>query len=334
VAIALLALLPLSSCRQAAAPAAPADPAASPQRAPTGPIGALGHVQAGDGIIMLGARSLSGQPSLVGRVLVKEGDRVSAGQVVAELDSKAQLEATERQAAARIEVARRRLSQVQAGAKPSDIAAQQAEVSRLRVELANAQQEHKRYASLGANATASQLDALRTRTDATAQALAAAQQRLAGLSEVRPVDVALAEADLEEATSNAARARAEREASIIRAPIDGRVVTIHARAGEQVQSGLMEIAPLEPMYVVAEVAEADIARVKVGARATMTGAGLASPLEGTVERVAPKVLQNELMRVDPATYSDGRVVKVWIRVANGTAVANLMHMRVDVVIQP
>lgn len=298
------------------------------------PVGALGRVEPGDGIVMVGARSLSGQPSIVGRLLVREGDSVVAGQVLAELDSKGQLEATERQAAARIGVARRRLEQVEAGAKPADVAAQQAEVSRLEAELANAQQEVTRYASLGDNVTAADLDARRTRVASTTEALRAAEQRLASLSEVRSVDVELARADVEEAVSNAARARAEREASVIRSPIDARVVKVHAQAGEQVQAGLLELAATEPMYVVTEVAESDIGRVKVGQRATISGDALKAPIQGEVERIAPKVLQNELMRVDPATYSDGRVVDVWVRVADPAAVANLIHMRVDVRIQP
>lgn len=297
-------------------------------------IGALGRIEPGEGIVMIGARSLSGQASIVGRLLVKEGDSVAAQQVVAELDSKSQLEATERQAAARIEVAKRRLAQVQAGAKPSDIAAQQAEIARLQAELANARQEHKRYASLGDNVTAAQLDTLWTRVESTSQALNGAQQRLASLSEVRLVDVELARADVEEAIRNQARARAEREASIVRSPIDGRVVKIHAKPGEQVQEGLMELAKTDPMYVVAEVAESDVVRVKVGQRATISGDVLPAPIQGSVERIAPKVLQNELMRLDPAAYSDGRVVNVWVRVQNGAAVANLIHARVDVLIQP
>ena len=312
---------------------APAEPQAPPRSA-NAPIGALAHIEAGDGLIMLGARSLSGQPSIVSRLSVKEGDAVARGKVVAELDSLAQLEATARQAAARIEVARRRLAQVQAGAKPSDIAAQHEEIARLEVELANARQEQTRFTSLGENTTASQLDTLRTRVEGTSHALAAARQRLESLSEVRPVDVEVARADLDEAISNQQRALVERDAAVIRAPIDGRVIKVHARPGEQVREGIIELAPASPMYAVAEVAESDILRVKVGQRATITADGLADPVQGVVERLGTTVLQNELRPVDPALYSDGRVVRVWIRLDDGTAVVNLIHLRVDVVIAP
>lgn len=298
-------------------------------------IGCLGRIEPGDGILHIAARSLGGQPSIVGRLFVKEGGTVTAGQVIAELDSEKQLSAALNQAVARVNVARGRLAQVQAGAKPSEIAAQQAEIERVQVELENAQKEYQRYVSLGDNITTSQVDALRLRVDSTTRALATARQRLASLTEVRPVDVELARAELDEAIRNEARARAEHDVSILRSPIDGRVIKIYAWPGEQVRdAGVMELAPTDPMYVVAEVAESDVRRVKVGQRAKITGDGLPRPMQGTVERVALKVLQNELMPVNPAKFSDARVVNVWIKMDDSKAVSELIHLRVDVVIQP
>jgi HlyD family secretion protein len=231
-------------------------------------------------------------------------------------------------------VARSRLAQVQAGPKAADVAAQQAEIERVQVELADAQREYERYASLGDNITTAQVDAVKLRLDATTRALASARQRLASLSEVRPVDVEVARAELEEASTNEARARAEHEASTLHAPIDGRVVKIYAWPGEQVgNDGVMEIAPLDPMYVVAEVTESDLRRVKIGQRATITSDGLAGPMQGTVERIALKVLQNQLVPTDPANFSDARIVNVWIKVDDSKAVAELIHLRVNVVIQ-
>ena len=332
-AITLVALaLCAASCRQ------PPQPAAAPERSvppAERPIGALGHVEAGDGLVAVATRSLSGQPSIIGRLLVKDGDTVKTGQVLAELDSERQLAAAQRQAGARIDVARKRLAQVQAGAKASDLAVQQAEIERLQAELANAEQEYRRYASLGDNVTASTLGALRLRIDTATHALTGAKQRLASLTDVRPVDVDLARAELDEAIGNEARAAAEHAASVIHAPINGRVVKIYARAGEEVQArGVMELAPTETMYVVAEVTESDIARVKVGQRAKISGAGLSTPIQGTVERLAMTVLQNQLEPVDPASFSDARVVNVWIKLDDNRAVSNVIHLRVDVVIQP
>jgi HlyD family secretion protein len=176
---------------------------------------------------------------------------------------------------------------------------------------------------------------LKLRVDSASRALTAARQRLTSLTEVRPVDVDTARAELDEAVRNEARVRAELKTSTIVAPIGGRVIKIVASQGETVgPDGLLEIAPTEPMYAVAEVTEFDVPRVKVGQRASISGDGLPKPIQGTVDRVGTKVLQNQLMRVDPANYSDARVVEVWIKVDDPKAVADLIHMRVEVVIQP
>jgi HlyD family secretion protein len=294
----------------------------------------VGRIVPGDGVVRLAARSLSGQPSIIARLFVREGDHLAAGQPVAELDSRAQLEAAAGEAAARVDVARQRLAQVMAGAKPSDIAAQQAEVDRLRTELATYRKEYERHVSLGDIGTPLELDRAKLRADTTERALASATERLASLRDVRPVDVDVARAELQAAFRNEARARAEHAASVVTAPIAGRVVTVHAREGEVVSAdGVIELAPLEPIHTVAEVPEADIARVRIGQRATVTGDGLARPLHGTVERVGLAVNDNRLRRLDPAAFSDARVVETWIRMDDGRAVADRIHLRVDVVIQ-
>lgn len=309
-------------------------PPSTPQRSEKDPIGSLGRIEAGDGIVRVAARGSAGQP-IVKRLVVKQGDLVTAGQLIAELDTKEQLDAAVRQAAAEIEVARRRLAQAQAGAKPSDVAAQQTEVERLQTEIDNAQKEYQRYQSLGNNVTASELDRLKLRIESNTRALAGAKQRLASLSEVRPVDVELARASLDQAMRSETRAIAESKTSVVHAPIDGRVVKVHAWPGEAVGGeGLLELAPRDPMYAIAEVAEFDIPRVKVGMRATVSGDGLKKPTGGTVERIGVKVLQNQLMRVDPANFSDARVVEVWVKLDDSQGVADLIHMRVNVVIQP
>jgi hypothetical protein len=46
------------------------------------------------------------------------------------------------------------------------------------------------------------------------------------------------------------------------------------------------------------------------------------------------VLQNELTPIDPASFSDKRVVNAWIKVDDEAAIAQLLHLRVDVIIHP
>lgn len=314
----------------AASPAAP-DSKQSPS------IACLGHIEPEDGVMTLGARSLSGQPSIVAELRVKEGDLVKSGQVLAVLNSKEQLEGVLRQAEARVNVARNRLAQVKVGAKASDVAAQQAEIGRLQAELANAQLEYRRYQQLTQKEVvpASALDPRRLLVETITQTINQAKERITSLTEVRQVDIDLAEAELEAALADVNRASAELKQATIHSPLTGLVIRILAWPGEEVgPGGIMEFAKTDQMYVIAEVAEVDISRVQVGQSATIASSTLPTKIKGTVERIGTKVGKNAILFTDPASFNDTRVVEVKIRLEESKIAAGLIHAQVSVVINP
>lgn len=106
-------------------------------------VSALGRLEPETEIIKLFAPvALDGDR--VAKLLVKEGDKVQAGQVIAILDSRNKLEDALRIAKTQVAIAQSKLAQIEAGAKIGDIRAQQATVSRLQAQLQgdkNAQQE-------------------------------------------------------------------------------------------------------------------------------------------------------------------------------------------------
>lgn len=330
LAISLLAAI--ISTRFTSAPAAPL-----PSKPADDSIACLGRISPDGDVIRVSARSISGQPSLVSELLVKEGDYVKRGQVLAVLNSRDQLEAGWRAAVARMQVAARRLAQVKAGVKPADLSAQSAEIARLESELRNEETEFRRYQKLqeAAVISAAEYDAKKLAVDAKAQHLRQANERLNSLSEVREVDVALAEAEVASATMSARVARIEYEQSQIRSPIDGRVVEIHTWPGEELKpGGILELAKTDPMYVVAEVSDRDIARVRLGQRASVSSEALGAPLQGVVDRIGTKVAKNDVLNVDPTAMSDARVVETWIRLDVPGKAAGLIHAEVTVRITP
>lgn len=305
---------------------------------PQGPMGvsSLGRIQPEDGIVTVGARSLSGQPSLVSRLNLKDGDYVNAGQVIALLDSLPQLEAALRQAEARAKVAVARLAQVKAGAKSADVAAQQAEIARLEVELANAKATYARTEKLFRNAAATQpaLEQDQLAVEAITQRIVEAKERLRGL-EVRQTDIDVLAAELKATEAEVERAKAEARAGIIRAPYNGVVLKIHAWQGAEIgPRGILELAKVDQMCVIAEVAESDSPRVKVGQRAKITGYSLPHPIEGTVERLGLKVSRNSLVRDNPVNLTDARIVEIKIRLDDSGKVRNLIDGQVEVLINP
>lgn len=311
---------------------------AAPRPAPVSAaeVVCLGHIEPEDGLIIVGARSLSGQPSLVAALLVKEGDFVRAGQELAVLNSKDELAASFQAAQARVVLAEKRLDQVKAGTKPEDLAVQQAEIVSAQAEVANAEIENRRTELLYENkiTSAASLDLSRLQLETRRQQLKQAEDRLKSLAEVRQTDVSVAQADVQVAIADAARARAEYEQSVIRSPDQGRVIKINSRPGQEVGStGILELGKTERMYAVAEVPENDIVHVAVGDRATITGKDLTEKIDGVVEQIGMKVGRSEDLNIDPAAFTQARVVSVKIRLEDPKRVEALIDSEVQVFIK-
>jgi HlyD family secretion protein len=311
---------------------------------PTASLGvsSLGRIQP-DEIVTISARSLSGQPSIIGQLRVKDGDYIKAGQTVAILDSLSQLEATRQQAEARVKVADARLKQAKyfmAGPKSAEIAAQRSVIARLEAQLANARSTFARNENLVKSGIATQatLDPDRLAIETLPHQIAEAKERVRGLEvreDVRQVDVDVATTELQAAEAEVQRVKVESEAAIIRAPYNGIVLKVHAWQGSDIgPKGILELARVDRMYVIAEVAESDIQRVKIGQRARITGYSLPKPIEGAVERLGLKVSRNSMVPDNPVNLTDARIVEVKILLDDGSAVQNLIDSQVEVLIKP
>jgi HlyD family secretion protein len=88
------------------------------------------------------------------------------------------------------------------------------------------------------------------------------------------------------------------------------------------------------MYVVAEVDENYISKVKPGQRAKITGFAFPGEITGTVDRVGLQVRKNQVLNTDPADKTDARIVEVKIRLDNSESVAGLTNLQVKVAIAP
>ena len=131
------------------------------------------------------------------------------------------------------------------------------------------------------------------------------------------------------------RALAEQRLTEVRAPIDGRVLDVHARAGERVGAeGILDLGATQAMFAIAEVYETDIGRVGLGQRARITSPAFAAALGGVVEKIRPKIEKNDALGTDPAARQDARVVEVEIRLDESDAVAGLTLVQVEITILP
>jgi HlyD family secretion protein len=144
---------------------------------------------------------------------------------------------------------------------------------------------------------------------------------------VKEAEAALRRA--EHGVTEASSARVEAEVALrlaevrleltrIKAPFAGRVLRVFARAGELIgHEGVAELADVSQTGVEAEVNVADIARVRVGAKAEVTLAGRTESFRGVVESISWRVTAGALADENPSAFRDLRVVRV--RIALDTA---------------
>ncbi|MGL4884293.1 MAG: efflux RND transporter periplasmic adaptor subunit, partial [Waterburya sp.] len=164
--------------------------------------------------------------------------------------------------------------------------------------------------------------------------LAEAKATLNKIAEVRPVDIAVAEAEVREAKAAVQTAQAELDQAYIKSPQAGTVIKIMTRPGEVISSdeGIVRIGQTSQMYAVAEVYESDIGKVKLGQPVNVTSSALPQKLTGTVDSIGLEVERQEVVNTDPTANIDAKVVEVKVKLdpESSKKVAGLTNLLVDV----
>ena len=336
-------------------------------------VTALGRIEPSREVITLSPPPSIGGAK-IDELKVLEGEWVREGQVIALLHDRHVKQAAVEVARQEVELAKVNLAIVEAGAKAGDIEARQAIVNRLtaqsnretesqlaiwqlrQAELANAAAEFSRYQQLAQDGAISQSE-----LDRRSLILATAQQRvkeaeanynrtkdtlqkeiqeaiasLASIKQVRPLDIRQAETELNKAIAELQQAKQDLALTSVKAPIDSKVLSIHAYPGEIVspEEGVVELGQTNRMTVVAEVYESDIEQVEVGQQATITseGGAFSGELQGRVTYIRPQIRKQDIFDTDPAANVDSRVVEVKIRLnsASSKKVARLTNSKVIV----
>jgi HlyD family secretion protein len=236
---------------------------------------ANGKVDIEGGIIQIAAR----RGGVVRQVLVQEGERVVAGQILA-----------------RQEDDEPRLALQTAAA---DLASAQSQLRAIQVDINTAQREYERLEKLVAtNFVAA------ARMDQARDAVETARARLG--SQQAAVDTARARRD--QAAYNV-------ELTVIRAPQSGRIVRRYANPGAGAStlnvSNMFDLEPDAPRIARAEIVESDIPNIRDGQAVEITPEGDPSKVYiGAVLRRAAVFGARKLASDDPSQRSDERVVEV------------------------
>ncbi|PSB26872.1 efflux RND transporter periplasmic adaptor subunit [Stenomitos frigidus] len=210
------------------------------------------------------------------QLLVKEGDRVQEGQILAYMDD-SNLKGQYTQAQGQLAQAQANLDKIIAGNRPQDIAQAAAQVANDKAALASAESTFQQNQQLFKAGALAQRDLITSRAarDQSAAQVRKSQQAL-DLQKVgsRPEDIATARAQVVTAQGALQTIQADINDTVIRAPFSGLVTKKFAdpgafvtpsTAGSSASSASASILALASTNQIdAYVAEANIAQIKLG----------------------------------------------------------------------
>lgn len=226
------------------------------------------------------------------RVAVQEGEAVTNGQLIAELDA-TRYEAAVAKAQARVAMQKQVVARLRAGSRPEEIARAQAQVRGAEASLTNSLQKQTRSQTLAKDdyVPQQQLDNARTAVDVARATLDTAQQS-AALAEQGPrkEDIAAAQAQLGAYEAALELARQELADSKLYAPVDGIIQNRILEPGDMAspQRPVYTLALNDPVWVRAYVPEVDLGKVYQGMAADVrTDSFPGKVYEGWVGYISP-----------------------------------------------
>jgi len=250
----------------------------------------------------------------------REGDSVRTGDRLVEID-RAVHRAEVRAAQAALAVARSKLADLKAGARPEEIDKAKANVKRWQATLEEASKSHKRQSQLIAQDFTSQqsVDQARERMKVAEAELAASRETLRMLQAgPTPTEIAVQSATVEEAAARLALAKAHLAECVIAAPFDGTITKVHVRAGDlaSAKAPLLEMFAPSSLVVRFAVPEAHAAPVQPGLG-----------LRVTLDAIPGQEFSAEVVRVYPQLDATTRTRTVEARLTGSAALAPNMFAR-------
>jgi HlyD family secretion protein len=232
-------------------------------------------------------------PGRVEERRVAEGETVTAGQVVARLDSQ-ELRQEKALRQAQVSSARAVLAELQAGSRTEEIAQARALLERAQADQERARMEWERQQKLY------QREVISTREyDFAKTALAAAEAKVREAREAltlvrkgpRQEKIDQARASLQAAEQALAQAQTRLEYTVVVSPLSGIVLSKNIEPGEYVSPGtpVITVGEVSQVFLRAYINETDLGRVKVGQTVKVTTDTFpGKSYEGRISFLAPQ----------------------------------------------
>lgn len=238
-------------------------------------VGALGRIEPRSRVIKV-SHNAGPEGAKVAQLFFQEADRVKSGEKLSVLSDYVKK-------MAEIEAARTHVKVLEAQRVVEQVA------------LTFNKKEHLRYQSLKQKSVASI-----SLADSKRLAFEQSEANLKRLS-----------AEIINAQSEQRVLEADLENTFIYAPISGTILKILTWPGERIQdNGLLEMADLTELDVVAEIYESDLLNVKTGQKAKISASGFKRAYSAVVRELGFQVKKNDLNDTDPLADMDNRIIEV------------------------
>ena len=273
----------------------------------------------------------------IAELRVNEGQLMSQGNIIAVLDQHPRRQAELQAARLSLKLADQELERFNTGGRPKELEALSARLAMALADFSQQQRQAERAKILGEVHVVSQerVEALLTELERGQQALAQARANLDSARLNFDIDRRIAALHVEQGKVAVEQAAAELETTVVRAPIDGTVLTIAARAGSSIgPDGVVTMADLRNLIVIAEVAAADAVRIRPGDTATVEDVSGRQQWMGHVGRIQHRVFSTQRPSSDVLTGRDARVVEAEIAVDPPGSIPGFIDAEMTVFIRP
>lgn len=210
---------------------------------------------------------------IITRINFQEGDYLKAGDIVAELDGQ-DLQDEVAAAQARLKAAQATLRRLETGSRRQEISEARAAVLQAQADLDNKRLDYERMEGLLERraVAVSRRDNARAAYLMAQEVLRRAQENYSLVKEgPRQEDIAKARAEVKQMQASLELARTRLGYTILRAPVNGVVLTRPAEPGEVAAVGatILTTADLDNVYAEVYLAQSDLGRVRYGQRAAV-----------------------------------------------------------------
>ncbi len=280
------------------------------------PLIARGYTDAANGTVVIAGDPLGGQTVI--ELRIKEGQTVKRDQIIAVLSNYPRADITVRMAEASLQKLKVHRETMLTGPRVTSIAMQEAD---LRMTIDNNKLKD--------------LDRLRSARPADQKALEVSiakrnfENQKAGLELQKQAlknDLAISQIDIDNSEASLETARADRDASLVRSPVDGLVAEIYTRQGELIPGhpGIAKIVDMRQLRVLAEIDELHLPRLVPGGRVEITFRGNSRVYGGKIVRAPMTVTRLKRSKADLGEGS-AHLVEAEIEFDDPSAIPQLLE---------